>query len=316
MIKMPMQRFLTASVEILKIRQSAVRLHLSFVALAAFLFFADPGAEGALKSLRLLGILFVCVSTHAVASRAAGRLAGGKIEAPLLWPLGNLAHDPKPASVTVVTAAATGGLLGLMVLYALFAYAGPSFARRTAAILLLANLVPASPFDAGRVLRAWLIQIRGPAWGWRVSASIAFLAAVFLCVAGTVTGVLSLLAVAVFMACWNAVEWRAEMRALETPAWDAEEYAMFAPEEGEAAGSLGTQKRLRTSRSLWGGLRIKILKRRARRAACREADVRKRVDALLAKVTQVGIQNLTPWERLTLKRASRQYRKFLRRDGV
>ncbi len=311
-----MHRFLTASIEILRIRRSGVRLHLSFVALAALLLFSAPDAEGVARSLRMLGFLFGCVTVHAVASRAAGRLAGGAFEPVLLWPLGNLARDPVPASVHVTGAAAGGGISSLLALYGLFSAFGQEGAARTAGLLLSMNLIPAPPFDAGRLARAWLVERKGPSWGHRVAASAAFLAAVFLCLAGALWGTLEAIAIALFLAGWNAAEWRDFRLARASgeaggPADVEQDFvAELEREEAERARRAHSGLRARWGRGV-SAVRDWAADRADARDARRERRLRARVDTLLAKVGRSGMDGLTWRERRELKRASRRYKRFL-----
>lgn len=310
-----MHRFLTASIEIIRIRRSGVRLHLSFIALAALLFFAAPDGAGVERSLRLLGTLFGCVAAHAVASRAAGRLAGGLFEPPLLWPLGNLARDPTPASVHVVGAAAGGGLSSLLALYGISAALGQTQAAQVAGFVLCMNLIPAAPFDAGRLVRAWLVEQRGAPWGYRVSASAAFLAAVCLCLAGTLSGTYEAVAIAVFLAGWNASEWRDFSREAENRAAARAGGAAAEEEEEDLLTELEREAAPReTLRDRWNrkveSLREGRRGRAAARAARRQTRLRARVDHLLEKVGRAGMDGLSWRERRELTRASREYRRF------
>lgn len=313
-----MHRFLTASIEILRIRQSGVRLHLSFIALAALLLFAAPEAEGVARSLRMLGFLFGCVAVHAVASRAAGRLAGGTFEPPLLWPLGNLARDPAPASVHVIGAAAGGGISSLLALYGLASAFGQTAAAQTAGLLLSMNLIPAPPFDAGRLMRAWLVERKGAPWGHRVAASGAFLAAICLCLAGTLWGSVGAVAIALFLAGWNAAEWRDFNRKRMT---DERQGAADGEEDFVAELEREETERVRREhagfRARWGRgmetVREGVRRRSATRAGRRERRLRARVDALLTKVGRTGMDGLSWYERRELKRASRHFKRFSER---
>lgn len=307
-----MHPFLTASVEIFRIRRAGLRVHLSFAALAAVLILADPTAAGAGRACAALGLLLAAALLQAAGSALAARLAGAAAETPLLWPLGNLAGDPAPRTPLATAAAAAGGWVALAGGHAFALFLGSVQGARAAALLFLASLIPASPFAAGRVLRAWFLARHGGEAGGRLSVSTGFAAAVAVCVVGTFLIQPELAALALFLAFWTAGEWREEEARREREgAW---------PDVEEEAGAFDPVPRSappaprRAAPAVWTLLARRVAARRRRRRRERDARLRSRVDALLEKLSRAGgLAGLSRRERWELVRASRSFKRMLAR---
>jgi len=174
----------------------AVRLHVFFVALAAATLYLLPGirelrGDGLGIAAAALILLFVSVLIHELSHAWVARHAGIPVDTITLGPLGGLtswrsAEDPRVELATL----AAGPLANLAVAFALTMAVllrhpshelGPLWnplwpALRMDAftqclafglwinwLLFLLNLLPAHPFDGGRILRAVLLLAR-PTW--------------------------------------------------------------------------------------------------------------------------------------------------------
>src|SRR3990172_2870710 len=137
----------------------AIRLHVTFLLLLAFLFLMATLAGGwrsGLRSLLLLVLVFVCVLLHELAHSYVSVRYGLRVRSITLLPLGGLAlleelpreaRQGMPLSLGESARAFLPVLSGEALLASLF-WSNLSIG--------LFNLLPAYPLDGGRVLRAWL----------------------------------------------------------------------------------------------------------------------------------------------------------------
>jgi len=297
-----------------------VKAHLFFIIyIVAMLLSSLPqNAIGpgfmALAMLALFGMVLLHEYGHCFACRAVG----GEADEILMWPLGGLAsvmppEDWKSHLWTVLGGPAVNAVLwpvfAVMVLAltgfawssVLFNPFDPGLALGAAQVsatgpvwlvtavwwlmyinlvLLAFNmLVPMYPMDAGRTMHALLWRSMGQRRATEITVTVGLVTAGVIAIMGIVFSQTLLLALAVFggITCWL------ERRRLRFETGDDPGYSVATiPEDDADAGP--------SPREL--------------RAIEREAAERAEVDRILAKISESGLQSLTPKERKTLERAS------------
>jgi len=221
------------SIPLATIGGTAVRLHLTFLMLLAWIGIAawlNAGPGAAVGSLLFMALLFLCVVLHEFGHIAVARRFGIRTPDVTLLPIGGVSSlermPDKPwqellmalagPAVNLVIAAALvlglGGMPGIEALGSLDRSQG-LIAQLAIANLSLAifNLLPAFPMDGGRVLRALLATRLGHARGTRIAASIGEGAAILFGFVGLVAGHPLLLFIALFVYIAAAAESGAAM---------------------------------------------------------------------------------------------------------
>ena len=184
-----------------------VRVHITFLALVAFIGFAGlmkGGPRQAVLSVVFILALFVCVLLHELAHSLVARHYGVKVDSITLLPIGGVAameEMPKKPSEEAVTAivgplaslAIAGGLAavvyGLQGPEAILAFdplGGPILSSLvwTNVVIAVFNLIPAFPMDGGRVLRAVLAHYIGQVRATTIAATLGQVTAVLIGLAG------------------------------------------------------------------------------------------------------------------------------------
>jgi Zn-dependent protease len=284
-----------------------------------------------------LWILLLSTLLHEMGRMTMAHQVDGQASEIVLWPLGGLAFPQVPDEPRCVLAVAAAGpmvnagicvvvapviLLGGGELSGLFHPLRPPLpdAERlswvhTASllfwinwILVLVNALPASPLDAGRLLHVLanrrLGRRRGAEWALRSARACAF----GLWITAALTrqshsiAFLPLVLLGTFLYFSARTEWqRPRRRELDeepayTTAGDVPRLSQSASEGKPAHKGPLAQ---------W--LAARKAAREARRAEI-EAEEERRVDDILARLHEVGIQGLTPEERALLDRVSLRYR--------
>ena len=212
------------SFELFKIGGTAVRIHVTFFLLLAFIGAAnyyDGGFDAAVQGVVFIVILFVCVVLHEFGHIVAARQFGIATPTVTVLPIGGVASlermPEKPGQEIVVALA--GPLVNVVIALVLFLLAGasldvtdmarlgdvqPSLMSRVAeanVALVIFNLIPAFPMDGGRVLRALMAIPLGFTRATRLAARIGQALAVVLGILGLFgSPLLVLIAVFVFLA--------------------------------------------------------------------------------------------------------------------
>src|SRR5262245_57329613 len=212
------------SIRLFSVAGTAVRIHLTFFLLLAFVAavgWKAGGAPMAIDQVVFVVLLFVCVVLHEFGHVFAARAYGIRTSDVELLPIGGVAsleRMPEKPSQEIVVALA-GPAVNLVIAAALIGLLGASFdltqmtqleqatstlAGRVAAAnvaLCLFNLIPAFPMDGGRVLRALLAVSLGYTRATRVAATIGqALAFVFALLGLLGNPLLILIAVFIFLA--------------------------------------------------------------------------------------------------------------------
>jgi hypothetical protein len=277
------------------------------------------------------GCLLAAVLCHELAHVFAVRLTGGAANELLLWPLGGVARLSASSASTPVATAFAGAIANLLVclicLPALLRSgagwsllnplevppadftAEPGHALLTLFffanwLLVAANLTPAAPFTAGRLLDAALTARFGQNLGqqmlWRVGMAAGFL----MIVAAVPLDAVWLCAIGAGLAAYNL---RESMRQQISDTFD-ESFMGYDFSQGYTSleRSVPVETEVRPGLvQRWRSRRRVVREQRLRQRAEQEE---KELDILLAKVHTYGIDSLTDSERRTLKRAASRYR--------
>jgi Zn-dependent protease len=322
-----------------------VRLHAFFLLFAVLtLYFAvDSGSGGhelVWQGFAALGILLVSVLLHEWGHCLAALHFGGRADEIVLGPLGGLAPvqvppAPMPERVAALAGPAANLILALVCLPLLVAKGvdvvgllnplAPNAILSGAAwlvlvkltfwinwLLLLVNMLPCFPLDGARVLRSFL----WPSFPYPTAVVIVVHVAQVVAVALVAVGVifrqvlpdspvpawapLSLLAIFLFFSAQQ------ELQRLESD-----------DREGEFAdydfthGYTSLEAPLRTVRrgpGPWSRWLNRRRQQRKLRQAQVEADEERRVDEILARLQEVGINGLSSDDRRLLERVAARYR--------
>ena len=186
---------MTWSVKIGEIGGTAIRVHLTFLLLLAWIWlmhYQIGGAPAAWEGVIFVLLVFLCVLLHEFGHVFAARLYGVRTPDVTLLPIGGVARlermPERPREELVVALA--GPLVNVVIAGLILLYLGRTVDAETAAsihdprqnllarlasvniFLVLFNLIPAFPMDGGRVLRALLAIPLGFGRATQVAASI------------------------------------------------------------------------------------------------------------------------------------------------
>ena len=299
----------------------------------------DPG-QGVLYGLMLLGVLFLSVLAHEVAHCLAAFRVGGGAEQIVIWPFGGLAqpHVPHEYQHELITAVA-GPLVNLLIcmfvaplvwalnqdLWGLLSPLNPHALIEGSAwlvllkltlwlnwMLVLVNFLPAFPLDGGRVLRSIL-------WRWfdyRTAVLVVTWGAKFiaagLCVmawckwgesSSLVPSWVALLLLAMFL-FFSAKQ---EMARLEEQEMDEELFSYDFSQgytsldrhfDSPRPGASNPLRRWLTDRQRARNQKQQIV----------EQEEERRVDEILARLHETGMNGLSAKDRALLQRVSARYR--------
>lgn len=326
-------------------RGVTIRLHVFFLLFSVFtLYFCTRQGDPALVwyGAGALGVLLVSVAIHEFGHALAAFRIGGSVEEIVLGPLGGLVpprlpRDPRHELVVsvagplmnlvVVLATAPlvvlggGNITGLLhplapadLLTGTPWLVGWKMAFWINWVLLLVNVtLPAFPLDGGRILRALLWRRFDQRTAAARVALVANIVAILLCVAAWTmsTGApqsaipawlpLVLLAIFVFFSAKQETA-RLEEQDLEDELFSYDFSQGYTSLERHLdAMQRGSASPLRR----WVESRREARQQRRRML---EQDEERRVDEILARLHQYGIEQLTPKERALLHRVSARYR--------
>jgi Zn-dependent protease/CBS domain-containing protein len=212
------------SITLGRIAGTAVRIHVTFLILLAFIglnHYRVGGAAAAIDGVLFITLIFGCVLLHEFGHILAARRYGVRTPDVTLWPFGGVASlermPDKPSQELVVALAgpAVNVVIAAVLILILGATVDPqdlarledpsaNLLARLASVnivLVVFNMIPAFPMDGGRVLRALLAMKMGMARATALAASIGqALAFVFAFLGLFVNPMLIVIAVFVFMA--------------------------------------------------------------------------------------------------------------------
>jgi Zn-dependent protease len=323
-----------------------VRLHVSFLLLAIFLFFAltrsQPANIAAYAGLFVL-VWFLCAILHEAGHCIAVTRLGGRTDGVVLTPLGGLSHytylqEPQRELIAVMAgplASFCGWFAGACLLFAwgdvslvgllnpldpknLLADAPPLRIALGLSVfvnwtLVLANLLPAVPFDLGWALRCLLWPQMGHQRAMLVVRRVSIVVVVGLFAAAFWTGTretsfvipawlpLAVLGVCVASFVFSPVDAYQE---------DGGDEEVFGYDFSQGYTSLERRDDPSAAHGA-GPLRRWIERKRAEREAHRlriEQEEERQVDRILASLHDGGIDSISPEERALLYRVSARYR--------
>jgi Zn-dependent protease len=325
-----------------------VKLHASFLACAVVTIFlcSQTGVRHVAEySLLGLGILLASVLLHELGHLMAALYLGGRAESLIIAPLGSLTMpsvppEPRREILVALAGPAVNALTIICIAVPLVAagvsvgdvllspldpqnlFEGPAWVigLRLACwinCLLLLNLFPAYPLDGGHALCAILRPTFGPRAAVLIVGTSAMLAAVGLLIMALVLPQdaravpswlpLSLFAIFLFFSGKRQIEtWR--------PAETEDTLLGYDFSEGYTSLERSSQLPQRSA----GLLSRWIEQRRAqreRRLVEMEAEEERRVDEVLIRLNEVGIDALSSAERALLERVSKRYRTRLRSES-
>lgn len=282
--------------------------------------FAYSQGFGIQSRLTSMVALFGIVLLHEFGHCFASRWVGGNPQQILMWPLGGLAYAsapprPWPTFVTVAGGPAVNVIICVICAAALYYLTGRfvrlnpfnplppiEFFFTSAAfylwwifqisyMLLLFNLLPIYPLDGGQILHSILWPRMGYYRATMFSTATGMAGAVLLGIWGLVSSAFLLVIISIngFMTC---MQMRAAARQMRSEGFDDQyEYAASLREDN------GTQ---RTSTRAARKLQKQMAAERAEQA---------KVDAILQKVSEHGMNSLSWSERRALKKATERQRK-------
>ncbi len=332
-----MRDLLSWNIHLGRVAGIQVRLHAFFFFLCVIVIAAREQVP-LWYGLSALAVLFFSVVWHEVAHCVGAIKSGGSAEVVLLWPLGGLvqvnafADDPQQEWPTAISGVLANLIVCTFVAPILLISGNPGWLEFNPLvlppidqqmtwqcalglvfwinwILALVNLLPAFPFDGARLFRAWL----WPRLGYRSATLQLIRVARFTALVLLVTGLvfhqqysvgficLAILAILVFFAA------RQEMEKLQDTDSDA---AVFGYDFSQGYTSLD---RAASSPSVPKAtfLRRWLDDRRENRIR-RKREVEEledlRVDDVLVRLHEAGIDGLSTDDRALLKRVSARYR--------
>jgi Zn-dependent protease len=322
-----------------------------FAIVALYLGTRQPTQNAFAETFAVLGLLFVSVLAHEFGHCFVARRLGGSADQVILWPLGgltqaNVAHEPQHESFVALAGPAVNFAICGMTAGPIWWSLGPEAAKELGGMVrfvppgtvaeagwfdllrwtfwinwLLAsvNLLPAFPWDGGRFLRSLIWPKRdyrtSVVWVARLAMLMAVaLVTIGLCLAAgwphasqdSSFAALALLLLGVFL-FFSAKQESDRLSEIDT------DDAMFGYDFSQGYTSL--ERAAASHKASPGLLRRYLDERRAnrlRRQQQIEADEERRVDDVLARLHESGLQTLSDEDRALLDRVSARYRNRLR----
>ena len=324
-----------------------IRIHILFVLCAVVMIWMELPDEDAatapslgsvlIDALGIYAILFFIVLVHEFGHCFGARFVGGEADEILLWPLGGLAfanppHNARAHMITTVAGPAVNvifcaicsavlavwfGTLGAvpwnplhpmtpvdrsLLLNASSAQIWVMRFYGVSYFLLLINLLPVFPFDGGRIVQAWLWPRKGYHESMLIATSTGMIGAVLIGLFGLFleeSWLLLMIAVMGYLTCWRS---RRMLR-----------------ETGDVGGELGydfSQGYTSLDRDDIRERRPGLLERRRMRKAAQKAERehkrreehQRAVEKTLRKISESGVESLTPSERRILEEETERQR--------
>jgi Zn-dependent protease len=303
-----------------------------------WLFVEQTAATACVVSL----VLLASVGLHAIGHILASRATGAQYDEVILAPIGGFESHAPVSSASSAAAVSAGGVLMNLVVCAILMGAACDPASGLAFLnplrwpisdtalwndpivgiqvvafyvnwcLILVNLIPAVPLDAGQWLRLLLEKRFGQSAGRETALRISLGTAAFVVVVGVI-GFKSL--PVVLLGCGLILGSLLEIQSVSRSE-DSEDETVFGYDFSEGYTSLersseAVEREATTGWSAsWGSSRRAETRAPTKPGREKETDddVERYLDSILEKVHQSGLDSLTPGERTLLNRASEQLR--------
>ncbi|QDU42396.1 Peptidase family M50 [Symmachiella dynata] len=311
----------------------SVRVYVSVLfplAIFYFLWLFGPAMGGMLS-----GLLFVSVLLHEFGHIFGARITGGFGDEILIWPLGGLAQL-SPANNTrgklIATAAGPAVNLAICLLLAPFVYHSPylsnAFMPLVAPIsretfeaanmldnvvllgfhmnfaLLMLNLLPACPLDGGQMLRTTLMASMGNSRGMDWSVKVGFAVALLVLLVAIINNHVLVMSLA-FLFFFTAY---LDMQRMKMGEYFEDSFMGYDFSQGYTSLERTEEATPQRQPGLIARWRNKRATEKRRRLEIEARENELKVDAILAKLHDKGMESLTEAEKRQLKRASSRYK--------
>ena len=281
------------------------------------------------------GILFLSTLLHEFGHIIAARAMDGTGEEILIWPLGGLAFVDAPSSTRAQIVTAAGGPIVNFFLCAMTLpfvavsreYASAAFNPLVLPMsseqfgvdlvgdllvltfalnwmLLLVNLVPAYPLDGGRIVRSILVGHLGGMQAAEYSIRVAYFSALLLALVALALDHTLLLGLA-FMLTLLAMQESLHMQAGESY---EDSFMGYDFSQGYTSLERTETKRAEPRPGFITRWRERRRADKRRRLELEQQEAATKLDLLLAKVHEQGLDSLTEAEKRQLRNASQRYR--------
>ncbi len=325
-----------------------IRIHIAFVICAVVLIWMEmPKEEGVasppvglilVDALGTYAMLFLIVLLHEFGHCFGARYVGGEADEILLWPLGGLAYANPPHNapahmITTVAGPMVNVFLCMICTIVLVAWTGtlgavpwnplhPTLPVSTSVLLsastaqiwvmrffgisyflLLVNLLPIFPFDGGRIVQAWLWPRKGYGSSMAIATGTGMVGAILVGLFGLFAEqgwLLLMIAVFGYLTCWQTrrmLREGGEFGAGELGYDFSQGYRAFDSDEDSQRRPGFFERRRQRKAAI-----------RAERERQRREQHEKTVEAVLRKISESGMDSLSPKERRILEEETERRR--------
>jgi stage IV sporulation protein FB len=325
-----------------------IRVHIAFVICAVIMIWMEMPRQGEtstrsvgtllVDALGTYAMLFFIVLLHEFGHCFGARRVGGEADEILIWPLGGLAyanppHNAQAHMVTTIAGPLVNVILCMICTVVLVAWTGSLGAvpwnplhptvpvsdavwltATTSQIwvmrffgisyfILLINLLPIFPFDGGRIVQAWLWPRKGYVTSMEIATGTGMVGAILVGLLGLFTEqswILLMIAVFGYMTCWQnrrMLKEQGDIAGGEFGYDFSKGYQTFdGAEEKEKKPGYFERRRIRQTA-------LKAVADQKKREAHE-----KMVEAILRKISDSGMESLTPKERSILEEETARQR--------
>lgn len=318
-----------------------IHVHIAFVICAVVMIWMEMPKQGEtwnrsvgmllIDVLGMYTMLFFIVLLHEFGHCFGARRVGGEADEILIWPLGGLAyanppHNAKAHMITTVAGPLVNVILCMICTAVLVVWTGDLGAvpwnplhptvpvsdtvwltATTSQVwlmrffgisyfILLINLLPIFPFDGGRIVQAWLWPKKGYVTSMEIATGTGMVGAILVGLVGLFTEqswILLMIAVFGYMTCWQnrrMLKEQGDIAGGEFGYDFSQGYKSFdRPEGREKKPGYLERRRIRQAA-------LKAVAEQKEREAHE-----KRVEAILRKISDTGMDSLTPKERCVLE---------------